>query len=65
LARSAAAITPTNHLPKITGPAGQTAPLIEGRFFVLVVRRPGNCAGCDNLQAIDAAGNNPPANYGP
>jgi hypothetical protein len=44
---------------------GQTAPLIEGRFFVLIVRPHGNCAGCDNLQAIGADGHNLPANYSP
>jgi hypothetical protein len=44
---------------------GQTVPLIDDRYFVMVVRRRGNCMGCDNLRAIDAAGNILPANYGP
>ncbi len=44
---------------------GQTAPLIDARFFVLIVRRVGKCAGCDNLQAIGANGHTLPANYGP
>jgi hypothetical protein len=44
---------------------GHTAPLIDGRFFVMVVKQPGNCAGCDILRAIDAAGHVRPANYGP
>ncbi|MBV9606355.1 MAG: hypothetical protein JO027_14660 [Solirubrobacterales bacterium] len=44
---------------------GETAALIKGRYFVLVIRRHGNCAGCDNLQAIGADGHNLAANYGP
>jgi hypothetical protein len=44
---------------------GQTAPLIDGRYFVMVGQRPGNCVGCDNLRAIDKNGHILPANYGP
>ncbi len=44
---------------------GKTAPLIDDRYFVMVVRRRGTCSGCDNLRAIDAAGNILPADYGP
>ena len=59
-------IVSANGAAGVKDPAnGQTAPLIDGRFFVMVERRPGNCAGCDNVRAIDAAGNILPANYGP
>ncbi|MGH2883696.1 MAG: hypothetical protein ACRDPA_13525, partial [Solirubrobacteraceae bacterium] len=44
---------------------GQTAPLIDGRYFVLIARRTGNCDGCDNLRAVNAAGEILPADYGP
>jgi len=44
---------------------GLTAPLIDGRFFVMAVKQKGNCDGCDILRAIDAAGHVLPANYGP
>jgi hypothetical protein len=44
---------------------GQTAPLIDDRYFVMVARQTGACAGCDNLRAINAAGDILPANYGP
>jgi hypothetical protein len=44
---------------------GQTAPLIDRRYFVMVVKQTGNCGACDYLRAIDAAGNVLPANYGP
>jgi hypothetical protein len=44
---------------------GHIAPLIDERYFVMVVRRHGNCMGCDNLRAIDAAGKLLPADYGP
>jgi len=48
---------------------GRTTPLIDGRYFVLVVPlgpfRRGMCMGCDNLRAIDSAGHALPANYGP
>jgi hypothetical protein len=44
---------------------GRTAPLIAGRYFVLVQRQPSNCEGCDNLRAINAIGHALPANYGP
>lgn len=47
----------------------RTAPLIEGRYFVMVAPRGrfhrGICVGCDNLRAINAAGKLLPANYGP
>jgi hypothetical protein len=44
---------------------GQTAPLIDGRYFVMVVKGAGSCQGCNNLRAISAAGHVLPANYGP
>jgi hypothetical protein len=31
----------------------------------MVVRRVGSCDGCDNLRAINSAGDILPANYGP
>jgi hypothetical protein len=49
---------------------GQTAPLIDGRYFVLL-SHPGpgpagtNCVGCDNLRAINARGAVLEADYGP
>lgn len=49
--------------------ARRTAPLIDGRYFVLVVPlgrfHRGMCMGCDNLRAINTAGKILPANYGP
>jgi hypothetical protein len=58
-------VVSANGAVRVKDPAnGQTAPLIDGRYFVMVGRRPGSCAGCDNLRAIDAAGNILPANYG-
>lgn len=44
---------------------GKTAPLIDDRYFIMVVPLGGQCSGCDNLRAINAAGNILPANYGP
>ena len=49
---------------------GQTAPLINGRYFVML-SHPGpgpngtSCVGCDNLRAINARGKVLEANYGP
>jgi hypothetical protein len=48
----------------------QTAPLINGRYFVML-SHPGpgpdgtSCIGCDNLRAINARGKVLEANYGP
>jgi hypothetical protein len=44
---------------------GRTAGLIDGQYFILVERQAGNCEGCDDIRAIDAAGHVLPANYGP
>jgi hypothetical protein len=47
----------------------RTAPLINGRYFVMVVPlgrfHRGICMGCENLRAINATGTVLPANYGP
>lgn len=49
---------------------GQTAPLIDGRYFVLL-SHPGpgpagtKCVGCDNLRAINPRGTVLDADYGP
>jgi hypothetical protein len=45
---------------------GKTAPLIDGRYFLLVERQTTNCSGCgQGLRAISATGEVLPANYGP
>jgi hypothetical protein len=44
---------------------GKTAPVIAGRYFILVERQTTNCIGCDDIRAVDAAGSVLPANYGP
>jgi hypothetical protein len=48
---------------------GRTAPLIQGRYFVLVAPlgrfHKGMCMGCAELRAINSAGHFLPANYGP
>jgi hypothetical protein len=44
---------------------GKTARLIDGQNFILVERQPGRCSGCDDLRAVNAAGQALPANYGP
>jgi hypothetical protein len=45
---------------------GKSAPLIDGRYFILVERRTTNCGSCgQNLHAVSAAGKVLPANYGP
>ncbi|MGH3264172.1 MAG: hypothetical protein ACRDNS_19500 [Trebonia sp.] len=50
----------------VTDPTtGQTAPLIDGKYFAMVAQQPGSCAGCDDLRAINAAGDSLPADYGP
>ena len=44
---------------------GRTAPVIDGRYFILVERQATHCAACSNLRAINTAGKIVPANYGP
>src|ERR1035441_9370346 len=44
---------------------GKTAPLIAGRYFILVERHTGNFMGGNDIRAINAAGSVLPANYGP
>jgi hypothetical protein len=45
--------------------SGQTVPVIDGHYFVMVSRQQGRCSGCDSLRAVDASGRILPANYGP
>ena len=54
----------------VRDPANErTAPLIDGRYFVMVVPlgrlRYGTCGSCGNLRAISSSGKTLPADYGP
>jgi hypothetical protein len=63
-------VVDATHATAVHDPSNRrTAPLIDSRYFVMVVPRGqsryGICMGCDSLRAINSAGKIVSANYGP
>jgi hypothetical protein len=63
-------VVDANDAAGVKDPAnGRAAPLIHGRYFVLVAPlgrfHTGMCMGCAELRAINSSGRYLPANYGP